>query len=65
VVTARPALPTRITSEARGDGWITVRIDRGRVRVFNIATDEVPLLLAELGKYAQPVTVTRREVRDD
>jgi len=54
------AVPTRVTSQADGDGWVTVRIERVRTRVFRISTDEIPLLLAELGKYAHPVTVTRR-----
>jgi hypothetical protein len=50
----------RITSIDRGNGWVTVRLERrARPRSFNIATDEIPALLAELGKYVHPVTVTR------
>lgn len=56
-------LPARITSQARGDGWVTVRIERARVRSFNIATDEIPALVAELSKHVHPVTVTRRPGR--
>lgn len=51
-------LSTRITSQDRGNGWVTVRIERNRVRTFNVATDEIPALIAELGKHSHPVTVT-------
>jgi len=51
-------IPTRITSSAAGDGWVTIRIERSRTRTFRISTDEIPLLLAELGKHHHPVTVS-------
>jgi hypothetical protein len=38
---------------------VSVRIERARVRTFNVSTDEIPALIAELGKYVHPVTVTR------
>jgi hypothetical protein len=51
--------PTRITSWPHGDGWVSVRIERARVRVFRVSTDEIPALIAELSKHVRPVTVTR------
>jgi hypothetical protein len=57
-------IPARITSSVSRDGWVIVSIERGgRARRFRIGTDEIPALLAELGKYVHPVTITRRQDR--